>query len=239
MESVAQEKGWEMREFLWGVALPTASGWLDPKQLEESDQWKIPSTGGLGKVGDCILVTGLTTVMEKELSAEDLWGVVGIYGEIVAVKLLQKRDGYALIQYKNNSYANTAIKSLNQSTIGKMTLQVKASTNSNALNWRGSKSGLARFMCTASERPVPSVFADSSAPSPCLIMHDIPFEDLEAAKSLVSSLFSPVSLTSIDSSTLQVVFSSSEEAFLTCAELNGRHSLPNGAAVKFSFQLDF
>eukprot|EP01060_Flectonema_neradi_P002019 TRINITY_DN1121_c3_g1_i1.p1 TRINITY_DN1121_c3_g1~~TRINITY_DN1121_c3_g1_i1.p1 ORF type:complete len:593 (+),score=129.26 TRINITY_DN1121_c3_g1_i1:38-1816(+) len=236
LEAVAVEKGWEMRDFLWGSPLPTGSGWLDPKQLEDSGQWKIPTTSGLGKVGDCILVTGLTSLNGNAISAEALWGVVGIYGKIIAVKLLQKREGYALVQYEDKCYADQAIDSLNNSVIGTMSLHVKASTNSNALNWRGSKSGLARFMCTASDRPPPEVFTDSSPPSQHLLMNDILPEDMDDARSLGSSLHVPEEISEPTPSSLLFTFASTEDAFLTCAELNGKASLPSGSVVKFSFQ---
>eukprot|EP01059_Diplonema_ambulator_P034010 TRINITY_DN7424_c0_g1_i1.p1 TRINITY_DN7424_c0_g1~~TRINITY_DN7424_c0_g1_i1.p1 ORF type:complete len:528 (+),score=51.81 TRINITY_DN7424_c0_g1_i1:338-1921(+) len=160
----AKKNNWPVKDFLWGVSL--GSGWLVPRQ-DPAFQGKIPPANGLGnvgKIGDCVLISGLPSYM----TAAKLWGLAGIYGKLVAVKILQKRTDCALVQYTDSYAAKNSISQLEGCALGDAKLSVKLSKHANALNWRGSKGGLEHFMCTSSDRPVPESYPISPSPSETL-----------------------------------------------------------------------
>lgn len=118
LQTLGSQWSWRIRDFLWGVWV-LGDGWCDPPQ-EKGYQGQIPvdpaSSSGKGipegNIGDCIHVSGIpyrqegTTSMEGEpegfppiggFNAEMLWRVFGMHGSIIAVKLLYKYPGCAII----------------------------------------------------------------------------------------------------------------------------------------------
>ena len=83
---------WRVRDFLWGTWV-LGDGWLDPVQ-DRALQGSIPEAQtrqGIpeGRLGDCVHISGIA-LDGNQVTAEQLWRVCGMYGDLVAVKMLFK-----------------------------------------------------------------------------------------------------------------------------------------------------
>lgn len=198
LQTLGSQWSWRIRDFLWGVWV-LGDGWCDPAQ-EKGYQGQIPvdpaSQGkGIpeGNIGDCIHVSGIPYRQEGSgnsqegepegfppiggFNAEMLWRVFGMHGSIIAVKLLYKYPGCAIIQYKNQRDAQQARENLDGIVFGKR-WEVKESKNANAMHWSGAKTELQQRMCTIADNGitpprVPPTFL-LAKPSDTLLLFDLP-----------------------------------------------------------------
>lgn len=195
LQTLGSQWSWRIRDFLWGVWV-LGDGWCDPQQ-EKGYQGQIPvdpaSQGkGIpeGQVGDCIHVSGIPYSTNNPgegepdghppiggMNAVMLWRVFGMHGEILAVKLLYKYPGCAIVQYKTSRDAHQAKEYLDSMIFGKR-WEVKESKNANAMHWSGAKTELQTRMCTIADNGispprVPPGFM-LTKPSDTLLLFDLP-----------------------------------------------------------------
>jgi len=83
-----------------------------------------------------------------------MWKVLGMYGEIVAVKLLFKYAGCAIVQFKSKESAADVISNLNGLRVYGQQWEVKESKNANAMHWDGANTELQKRMCTITDEGV-------------------------------------------------------------------------------------
>lgn len=189
LHQLGTQWSWRIRDFLWGVWV-LGEGWCDPQQ-DKKYQGQIPvdpaSQGkGIpeGQVGDCVHVQGIPVTGSnvssscdagtKAFSPRMLWRVFGMYGEILAVKMLWKYPGTALVQFKDPKYAQQAREHLDRGLFGK-NLRIERSNCPNAQHWSGAGTELQERMCTiASAKPphVPPTFL-IARPSDTLLVFDL------------------------------------------------------------------
>eukprot|EP01064_Diplonema_japonicum_P004220 TRINITY_DN12761_c0_g1_i1.p1 TRINITY_DN12761_c0_g1~~TRINITY_DN12761_c0_g1_i1.p1 ORF type:complete len:525 (+),score=68.31 TRINITY_DN12761_c0_g1_i1:53-1576(+) len=223
--AVCSANTWPVKSFLWGKNI--GDGWLEPKQ-DPAYQGKIPApsaNNAVGRVGDCVLISGLPANM----TATELWGLVGIYGKLIAVKILQKRPDCALVQYTDTYAANNAINALDSCALGEARLKVKQSKHANATNWRGANSGLEHFMCTSAERAIPESYPISPPPSKCATCN-VPKDLISATKEELvehlKSLFAPLTATvsGQTESSITFAFDSIEDSVDAICKVNGKET---------------
>ncbi|KAJ9465913.1 Polypyrimidine tract-binding protein-like protein 3 [Diplonema papillatum] len=237
---VAAANGWNLHDFVWGGVVPGRDGWLIPRQPNDSRGAipRVSNTHALGGPGHCVLLTGLPT--GPDMTAHRLWGVAGVYGELVAVKILQKRNDHALIQYIDENAASVARESIDGVPLFGYPLECRTSKNSNALNWRGARSGLENFMCTTAERAPPQSFPDSYPPCEVVIIREVP-QDIQSDSSALECIRNHFQTAqSVDGAVttaahelgVRVQMASIEDAFSAVCSLNGTQlALPSGQSL--------
>eukprot|EP01063_Lacrimia_lanifica_P000198 TRINITY_DN1009_c0_g1_i1.p1 TRINITY_DN1009_c0_g1~~TRINITY_DN1009_c0_g1_i1.p1 ORF type:complete len:561 (+),score=240.52 TRINITY_DN1009_c0_g1_i1:79-1761(+) len=146
------------KTFVWGVDTSgTNQGILVPAQEHVNQFGTIPQAApGIpaGKVGDCVHVSniGNTTAMQ-------LWNLMGLYGKVVAAKLLWKYEGTALVQFTDRANAQNAMNFLNNA-LGPNGEEwcLKESNNPNAMHWSGARTELDHRMVSvmSAKRPAPT-----------------------------------------------------------------------------------
>eukprot|EP01059_Diplonema_ambulator_P006172 TRINITY_DN1593_c0_g1_i1.p1 TRINITY_DN1593_c0_g1~~TRINITY_DN1593_c0_g1_i1.p1 ORF type:complete len:571 (+),score=253.64 TRINITY_DN1593_c0_g1_i1:49-1713(+) len=239
---------WRIRDFLWGVWV-LGEGWLDPQQ-EAQHQGQIPvNTGGPqrgipeGRVGDCVHISKITTdkdIEEKltdvdrtgDFTATMLWKLCGMYGDIVAVKMLFKYEGSAIVQFKSSEYAKACIEYLGSVPLWGAKWDVKQSKNANAMHWSGANTELESRMCTILTDEPPEVPPMYNLAKPCnsLVLWDVPvgvsqgdLVDLFASrgKTMIGTYGRVVDAEIKHGGTASVVMETVEDAVVACAMLNG------------------
>eukprot|EP01065_Artemidia_motanka_P029463 TRINITY_DN35570_c0_g1_i1.p1 TRINITY_DN35570_c0_g1~~TRINITY_DN35570_c0_g1_i1.p1 ORF type:complete len:649 (+),score=128.56 TRINITY_DN35570_c0_g1_i1:95-1948(+) len=142
-------------DFVWGN--PVFGQWLVPRQAAK-DQGTIPaSSKPLGEVGHCLHVAD-----HGDLDAHHLFRLCGSFADIVAVKLLYKQKGCALVQFRDNAGRDKAKHLLNGLRFQGREITAKDSTQPNATHWSGSSRTLQQRMCSVLDRDCrqPPVEAD-------------------------------------------------------------------------------
>ncbi|KAJ9449709.1 Polypyrimidine tract-binding protein-like protein 3 [Diplonema papillatum] len=239
----AIEQGWKTRDFLWGQYV-SGDGWLEPMQ-DRHERGMIPrvvqmtETGtacGLpqGQVGDCVKLSG---VSEADITAEMLFRVASMYGEVVSAKMMAKRKGCALVQYTCKEAASCAIEKLDRAILFGLEWEAVPSKHANALHWDGAGTELQTRMCTVNDvqrpRPVPRNVAGS--PSHYLGIYG--FDDEELATSILREAlkdFNPAEVSSMGDDHLGVAgFETTEEAFIAASCINGKMISGHRVSVYF------
>eukprot|EP01062_Namystynia_karyoxenos_P006364 TRINITY_DN12225_c0_g1_i1.p1 TRINITY_DN12225_c0_g1~~TRINITY_DN12225_c0_g1_i1.p1 ORF type:complete len:601 (+),score=160.69 TRINITY_DN12225_c0_g1_i1:151-1953(+) len=266
LQRLGTQCSWRIRDFLWGVWV-LGEGWLDPKQESPRHQGQIPvdpaAPGGkgipAGQVGDCVHISGIPPLPPDVdraqtsaaaahsdpdsapphggFNARMLWRLLGMHGEILAVKLLYKYPGCAIAQYKTERDASNVIQNMNHMHAFGKQWEFKSSKNANAMHWSGANTELQERMCTISDEGVcpPSVPQHGLLAPPCqtLVFSEIPpgtavhdFETLFRRHELLRARAPPT--IEIQGERAIVTFNTLESALLTVALLNGETALLGG-----------
>ena len=233
--------GWTSCDFLWGNCIG-ASGWLYPMQDSEfrgvippAKESLLNNNSGLpqGKAGDCVKLSGLP---EGEFTAEQLFRVAGMYGEIVSAKLMAKRKGCALVQYTSKDAADRAIEKLNGKTLFGNAWVAVTSKHANALHWNGAGTELQERMCTLNNIDRPTVPAATlvGAPSHYIGLH-VENESVDPILLLREALeeFNPAEVDCMLEHSAIAGFDNKEDAFNAISKLNGK--LFNGEKLSLYF----
>eukprot|EP01064_Diplonema_japonicum_P028272 TRINITY_DN429_c0_g2_i1.p1 TRINITY_DN429_c0_g2~~TRINITY_DN429_c0_g2_i1.p1 ORF type:complete len:551 (+),score=198.31 TRINITY_DN429_c0_g2_i1:133-1785(+) len=239
---------WRIRDFLWGVWV-LGEGWLDPQQ-ESQFQGQIPvDTSGPqrgipeGQVGDCVHISKITTDKDIEekltgvdkhggFSANQLWKLCGMYGDIVAVKMLFKYEGSAIVQFKSSEYAKACIEHLSAVPLWGAKWDVKQSKNANAMHWSGANTELESRMCTVLTNETPPSPPAYNLAKPCdsLVLWDVPEgvsgDDLVTlfstkGKTLDGTYGRVKGANVTGPGGASVVMETTEDALVACSVLNG------------------
>eukprot|EP01065_Artemidia_motanka_P028396 TRINITY_DN3371_c0_g1_i2.p1 TRINITY_DN3371_c0_g1~~TRINITY_DN3371_c0_g1_i2.p1 ORF type:complete len:574 (+),score=179.78 TRINITY_DN3371_c0_g1_i2:355-2076(+) len=177
LKTMSEQHSYRIRDFLWGVWV-LGDGYLDPRQ-DRAHQGQIPvdpskarSTGiPEGRVGECVHIAGIPPHPKDEKTEEVhpdplrapppggftprmLWRLLGMHGSIVAVKLLYKYPGCAIVQYKDAASAHKVIEHFDGLQVFGKRFEVKESKNANAMHWSGAKTELQERMCTVVDEGV-------------------------------------------------------------------------------------
>eukprot|EP01060_Flectonema_neradi_P012004 TRINITY_DN1892_c1_g3_i1.p1 TRINITY_DN1892_c1_g3~~TRINITY_DN1892_c1_g3_i1.p1 ORF type:complete len:444 (+),score=120.41 TRINITY_DN1892_c1_g3_i1:53-1384(+) len=233
--------GWTCCDFLWGNCIGT-SGWLYPMQEAEfrgtippAKESLLNNNSGLpqGKAGDCVKLSGLP---EGEFTAEQLFRVAGMYGEIVSAKLMAKRKGCALVQYTSKEAADVAIAKLNGKTIFGNAWSAVTSKHANALHWNGAGTELQERMCTLNNIDRPTVPSPELVGSPShYIGIRVEDESVDAVSLLREALegFNPAEVDCMMEHDAIAGFDNKEDAFTAVSKLNGK--VVNGVKLVLYF----
>eukprot|EP01065_Artemidia_motanka_P035821 TRINITY_DN43702_c0_g1_i1.p1 TRINITY_DN43702_c0_g1~~TRINITY_DN43702_c0_g1_i1.p1 ORF type:complete len:573 (+),score=145.28 TRINITY_DN43702_c0_g1_i1:247-1719(+) len=227
--------------FLWGEMIPGTDGWLIPRQ-EPSEQGRIvtPKTGGAvqGQVGDCVLITGVPQDDDVEgvcpqvkglITAQNLMGFCGMYGDVVAVKLLHRFNDRALVQYSCKDDAQAACEMMHSDSLFGRSLAAKPSKHSNAQNWSGARSGLEHRTCVSGTRPGQRQTPARPPFTPGRVSDTVQFwglpssateEDVAVAVGAVGIHVTEAK--AAEAGMMRVILGSTEEAFVVICLLNGR-----------------
>eukprot|EP00756_Hemistasia_phaeocysticola_P033471 Hpha_TRINITY_DN16466_c0_g3::TRINITY_DN16466_c0_g3_i1::g.159226::m.159226 len=253
------EKGeknmWHIRDFLWGVWV-LGEGLLDPEQ-DRAYVGQIPvdpaaGSKGIpeGQIGECVYISNLPPVPGGDspadppaadlddhqqpppegFSARMLWRVLGMFGEIVAVKLLFKYQGCAIVQFKSKEAASDVIANLhNMRAYGKQ-WEVKESKNANATHWSGANTELQKRMCTVTDEGVfpparPEKY-NMFRPNPDLVLTDLDEDSRVTEQSIKDhfvQLMGPRGPEAVDlqDGRATMSFKTTEDALLAVAMCNG------------------
>eukprot|EP01060_Flectonema_neradi_P041746 TRINITY_DN9_c3_g1_i1.p1 TRINITY_DN9_c3_g1~~TRINITY_DN9_c3_g1_i1.p1 ORF type:complete len:533 (+),score=107.59 TRINITY_DN9_c3_g1_i1:62-1660(+) len=234
LTDVVESMHWRVRDFLWGSWV-LGEGWLDPVQ-DRNLQGSIPEQQvrqGIpeGRVGDCVHISGIA-LDGNQVTAEQLWRVCGMYGDLVAVKMLFKYEGSAIVQFTHSEYAKACIQYLSDAEFWGKKWDVKESKNANAMHWSGANTELEDRMCTKEKvmsPALPPVF-NFSKPCNCLLLWDVPASIDE--DDLVDIFNTKGSMMGVGGGVRQVqkfesenraeiVFETVEDALVAVANLNG------------------
>jgi len=171
---------------------------------------------------------------EEGFTARMLWRVLGSYGKVVAVKLLFKYPGCAIVQFKNKESAKDVITNLNGLRVfPDQEWEVKESKNANAMHWDGANTELQKRMCTVTDRepPTPALPHLKFRPNECLVMTNLPNNiSKESIGKIIETLGNrgPVKV-EIENDASEVeatarcvlTFKTTEDALLALGEFNG------------------
>eukprot|EP01062_Namystynia_karyoxenos_P059085 TRINITY_DN5051_c0_g1_i1.p1 TRINITY_DN5051_c0_g1~~TRINITY_DN5051_c0_g1_i1.p1 ORF type:complete len:1043 (+),score=298.04 TRINITY_DN5051_c0_g1_i1:187-3129(+) len=164
-------------DFFWGQHV-RGEGWLLPPQ-EEYLRGRILPPEHIPEGGDgfVIHISGLSEVVTPHM----LFAICGIYGPVVAAKLLFKRDskGSAIVQFRTIAAAARAIEYLDGINCLGRPWRVQKSTCKNATHWYRAGTELEDKMCTFLEPtcPQPPTPPDShlgKLATSALYMWDVP-----------------------------------------------------------------
>ena len=220
-------------DFLWGQWI-VRQGWLEPAQ-DSQMCGRIPVGRGLpdGKVGECVHLSGLPS--DRGLTAPLLWAVCGMYGELVAVKLLAQHPGCAVIQYRDRSEADHAIIHLNGSRLYGNRVCAQVSKNANATHWRGAQTELEQRMCTSEDMrpPAPAPRHITGPPVPVVGAWGLPADDALNAMEAMFGHYGPVSCIDLGQGIATATFERVETAFEAICNINGGiFTTPSGYEFK-------
>eukprot|EP01062_Namystynia_karyoxenos_P076476 TRINITY_DN7504_c0_g1_i1.p1 TRINITY_DN7504_c0_g1~~TRINITY_DN7504_c0_g1_i1.p1 ORF type:complete len:783 (+),score=186.84 TRINITY_DN7504_c0_g1_i1:103-2349(+) len=141
-------------DFIWGERV-WGDGWLHPQQ-DAVWRGRIPPPGSLGlsegRLGECLHVSGLPE--DDSFSAEALWQLCGMYGEVRAAKLLYHHAGCAVVQMGCPAGCRAVIQHLHGATYRGRQLEVRPSRQPNAAHW-GASPEQCRRLCSAQGREQP------------------------------------------------------------------------------------
>eukprot|EP00756_Hemistasia_phaeocysticola_P013463 Hpha_TRINITY_DN15282_c4_g2::TRINITY_DN15282_c4_g2_i10::g.66764::m.66764 len=147
-----REQQWAAGDFMWRQWVQ-GDGWLVPSQ-GTADRGRIPRASPMlsaGGEGHCLHISGLPP--QTMLTARMLFRVCAMYGHCVAVKLLFKHQGCALVQYASRDEAERARSMLTAVNVSGRQWEAKPSKHLNATHWRGAGTELDDKMCTAGDLP--------------------------------------------------------------------------------------
>eukprot|EP01060_Flectonema_neradi_P021932 TRINITY_DN3004_c1_g1_i1.p1 TRINITY_DN3004_c1_g1~~TRINITY_DN3004_c1_g1_i1.p1 ORF type:complete len:514 (+),score=61.40 TRINITY_DN3004_c1_g1_i1:58-1542(+) len=208
-------------DFLWGQWI-SRQGWLEPAQ-DPQMCGRIPVGRGLpeGKVGECVHLSGLPS--DRGLTAPLLWALCGMYGELVAVKLLAQHPGCAVIQYRERSEAEHAIANLNGSRLYGSRICAQVSKNANATHWRGAQTELEQRMCTSEDMrpPAPAPRHITGPPVNVVGAWGLPAEDTIHAMEVMFGHYGPVNYADLGQGIATATFDRVETAFEAICNING------------------
>ena len=210
------------------------------------------------QVGHCVHISEITSDKQAEragfprhggIDAKQLWRICGMYGDIVAVKMLFKYEGSAIIQYKSSEYATACIDFLKGVQLWGKEWDVKRSKNANAMHWSGANTELdARMVTILTDEPPPSPAAHTFAePSESLVMWETPegfadddvvelFHTYGRTKEGNYGRVDTVEINREDNSAV-IVMDSVEDALMAASLMNGLTVFHNGRT--FSIKLHF
>ena len=232
--AAANQMGVPAFDFLWGRWI-LRDGWLEPQQ-EDSARGMIPAGRGLptGKIGECVHLSGLPAHSDKKMTASMLWNCCGMYGELVAVKLLAQHPGCALLQYRTKTEADNAIRNLNYCRLYDSKIFAQVSRNANATHWRGAQTELEMRMCTAEDMapPAPAPTHITGPPCPTLAAWGLPDVDSAGAIASVTVPYGATTFNNLGQGMATATFNSTEAAFEAVCALNGTMHTFNGAQFK-------
>eukprot|EP00755_Sulcionema_specki_P007235 Sspe_Gene.5498::Locus_1818_Transcript_1_1_Confidence_1.000_Length_2224::g.5498::m.5498 len=167
-------------DFIWGEHR-WGDGWLVPPQ-EPQYQGRIPpaSASGVsamqGKLGECMHVSGLP--QDESVTAEHMWNICSMFGDVRAVKMLYKYPGCVVVQFAEVQACTDAIHHLNELVFRAKTWNAKVSRQPTASNWNNASTDLQKRMVTFMDPGRSQVPRDpkvkSSFPSRHVVLFGLP-----------------------------------------------------------------
>ena len=228
-------------DFVWNEWV-FGEGWLHPQQPEES-RGVIPDVQQLpeGRHGDCVHVSGLPNTQQAptKITAAMLWNVCGMYGTLVAVKILAQHPGCALVQFTSRRDADNCIKNINYAKLWNNKIFAQTSRNANATHWRGAHTELEARMCTAQDKmlPAPAPLHLTGPPSATIAAWGLPGDDASAMQVMADlcvgqgpNAGSCLSVCARGQGMATAQFATPEAAFDAVAALNNTQGTHNGFA---------
>ena len=184
------------------------------------------------------------------VDAKQLWRICGMYGDIVAVKMLFKYEGSAIVQFKSSEYANACIEFLKGMKVWGKEWDVKRSKNANAMHWSGANTELDARMVTilTDEAPPSPAWQKFAEPCDSLYMWDLPeglvdddlvelFNDYGRTKEGHYGRVDTVDINHEDL-TACVVMDTTEDALIACSLMNGVTVFIRGKTFQIKLHFD-